>query len=121
LPENPDPNFLRQAMKKSLQTGEGCFNFFVQVNNGQLSVEDSITEWKEKDAPMQKVATIKIKAKQDFDTAQRNKFCENLSYNPWHSVAAHKPLGSTNRLRKVIYEHISRVRHQRNNVPRKEP
>jgi hypothetical protein len=67
-----------------------------------------------------KVATIHI-PQQTFDTPQQNEFCENLSFTPWHALPEHKPLGVTNRLRKVIYDHISRVRHEINDAKRQEP
>ena len=85
-----------------------------------MSVEDSMTEWKEDEAPFSKVASIRI-PRQTFDTVEQNAFCENLSFSPWHALPEHKPLGVTNRLRKVIYEHISRVRHEMNSAARSEP
>jgi hypothetical protein len=36
----------------------------------------------------------------------------HLSFTPWHALPEHKPLGSINRLRKVVYERISNTRHQ---------
>jgi hypothetical protein len=66
------------------------------------------------------VATIVI-PKQNFDTPEQNTFGENLSFNPWHSLPEHRPLGSLNRMRKMVYERISRVRHEMNSVPRREP
>ena len=79
-----------------------------------------MTEWKESEAPFLKVATIRI-PQQAFDTAAQNESCENLSFNPWHALPDHKPLGVTNRMRKVIYEQISRVRHEMNSATRQEP
>ena len=58
---------------------------------------------------------------QTFDTPARMTFCENLSYTPWHSLPDHRPLGGINRARKVVYEAISKVRHDCNAVPRQEP
>jgi hypothetical protein len=40
---------------------------------------------------------------------------------PWHALPEHKPLGSINRLRKVVYERISLTRHVLNNTDRTEP
>lgn len=48
-------------------------------------------------------------------------FGENLSFTPWHALPEHRPLGLTYRLRKVIYEHISQVRHEMNSSGRREP
>ena len=83
-------------------------------------MEDTRTEWSEEEAPFYKVATITI-PKQIFDTPEQNEFCENLSFTPWHALPEHRPLGSVNRMRKVIYGHISRMRREANGVSLQEP
>src|ERR1039457_2359242 len=80
----------------------------------------SRTEWKEAQAPFYSVATIRI-PRQVFDIPEQAEFCEHLSFTPWHASPEHRPLGVTNRLRKVIYDHISRVRHEMNETKRQEP
>ncbi len=95
--------------------------FLVQPRtSNSLDVEDSMTEWKETQAPFYQVATIRI-PQQVFDTPDQNAFCENLSFSPWHALPDHKPLGIVNRLRKVIYDQISRTRHEMNSTKRQEP
>ena len=121
LPKNPSHDFLREALKNTLQSTDACMEFLIQPRtSSQMLVEDSMTEWNEKAAPFYQVATIHI-PKQNFDTAEQNKFCENLSFTPWHALPEHRPLGAVNRMRKVIYENISRVRHDMNLAPRQEP
>jgi hypothetical protein len=58
---------------------------------------------------------------QNFDTLEQNALGENLSFNPWHALPEHRPLGSINRMRKVVYERISGVRREMNSVERREP
>ncbi|MFV5374227.1 catalase family protein [Acinetobacter calcoaceticus] len=121
LPKNPSHDFLREALKNTLQQTDACMEFLIQPRtSNKMLVEDSMTEWDEKAAPFYQVATIHI-PKQNFDTPEQNKFCENLSFTPWHALPAHKPLGAVNRMRKVIYENISRVRHDMNSASRQEP
>ena len=48
-------------------------------------------------------------------------FAKRLSYNPWHSIAEHRPLGNQGRARKRIYLELSKLRHQMNAVPHFEP
>lgn len=121
LPKNPSHDFLREALKNTLQQTDACMEFLIQPRtSSKMLVEDSMTEWDEKAAPFYQVATIHI-PKQNFDMPEQNKFCENLSFMPWHALPAHKPLGAVNRMRKVIYENISRVRHDMNSAPRQEP
>ena len=121
LPDHPGPNFLREAMVNTLKKGDVCMEFLIQPRTSdKLDVEDALDEWEESDAPFYKVATIRI-PQQVFDTPEQQKFCENLSYTPWHALPEHKPLGGINRLRKVVYERISAVRHEMNQAERKEP
>jgi hypothetical protein len=121
IPKEPGHDFLRDALRNTLQRGDACMDFLVQPRiPSSMDVEDSRIEWKEAQAPFFKVATIRI-PRQTFDTPQQNEFCENLSFTPWHALPEHKPLGVTNRLRKVIYDHISRVRHEMNDTKREEP
>jgi hypothetical protein len=63
--------------------------------------------------PLEPVAKIIIPC-QDVISDERDRFCENLSFNPWHSLAEHKPLGVVIRVRKQIYLEIDRHRHRLN-------
>lgn len=68
LPKNPSHDFLREALKKTLQSTDACMEFLIQPRtSNQMLVEDSMTEWDEKAAPFYQVATIHI-PKQNFDT-----------------------------------------------------
>ncbi|MCU4336105.1 catalase family protein [Acinetobacter dispersus] len=121
IPNKPSHDFLRETLRKNLETSDACMEFLIQPRTtSKMLVEDSMTEWKEDKAPFYQIATIHI-SKQIFDTPEQNKFCENLSFTPWHALPEHRPLGAINRLRKVIYENISTIRHEMNAVPREEP
>lgn len=120
---NKSTNFLKEAMVKTLNQKDVCYDFMVQIRKGSLEnmpVEDATKEWSEKESPYIKVATINI-PKQIFDTPKQNDFAENISYTPWHSLPEHKPLGFTNRVRKVVYNTISKYRHSQNGKASKEP
>ncbi|MBF8179611.1 MAG: catalase family protein [Burkholderiaceae bacterium] len=122
LPSDPGPDYLRQAMVRQLAQGEALFDFTVQLqtNADNMPIEDPGKEWKESESPFRKVATIRI-LQQEFDSEAQRVFGENLSYTPWHSLPAHRPLGGINRARKIVYDAISTFRHEYNKVARKEP
>ena len=80
-------------------------------------MEDASVEWQ---TPFTRVAELTIAA-QDFNTAERDAFGEALSFNPWHSLAAHRPLGGLNRARKIAYELSSKLRHETRGVTMSEP
>jgi len=114
------PDFLREVMAERLRAGTATFEFLVQRQADGMSIEDSTVEWDEARAPFRRVATITIPP-QDFESAAQMTLAEQISYTPWHSLPEHAPLGGVNRVRRVVYESISRLRHELNGVPRREP
>lgn len=114
-----DENYLRINMAHTLVSQEIEFDFCVQfqTNPDTMPIEDPTIAWS---SPFHKVATLKI-IPQIFDSREQMQFGENLSFNSWHCLPAHRPLGSFNRARKRVYEHMTRYRHERNNLPVFEP
>ena len=114
--------FLHDNLVRGLDLLDAAFDLCVQVRtqlNG-MPVEDPTIEWSEADAPFVPVARLTI-PRQTLDTPERIAFGENLSSTPWHGLAAHHPLGGINRVRRTVYETISRLRHDLNHQPRTEP
>lgn len=119
------PDYLRLNMSKFLNVKEGtpaCFQFMVQRRSerGAMPVEDSRVPWDQEKSAFVPVATLTIPV-QEFDGEGSMRFCENLSFTPWHSLPAHRPLGNINRTRKVVYEAVSAFRCEFNGVSRREP
>jgi hypothetical protein len=116
-PNTDLPNFLRSALYQqlSLDRAPACFALQVQRQNPSyyMPIEDPSVEWDEAISPYETVASIQLPA-QDFDSTEQNRFCDNLSFNPWHSLPEHRPVGGLNRLRKAVYEAVSVYRHERN-------
>lgn len=118
--QNQDlPNFLRSALNQQLSTDRipACFVLQIQQQdaNKYMPIEDTSIEWREQDSPFQTVARITLPP-QDFDTPALNLQCDNLSFNPWFGIDAHRPIGGINRLRKAVYEAVSDYRHSRNSA-----
>jgi hypothetical protein len=121
IPKDPQPNYLREVMARTLAAGDVSFDFLVQPRSGpHMQIEDSRTEWQEREAPFVEVGKLVI-PRQVFDTPDQDTFGENLSFTPWHALPEHRPLGGVNRIRRVVYEVISELRHSLNGVPRREP
>lgn len=122
IPDNPSYTYLREAMVRTLDRGPVRFDFAVQFQTDAdaMPIEDPGHAWSEKASPFRKIATIVI-PQQTFDTEQRRELGEILSFNPWHCLPEHRPLGGINRARKVIYQAISKFRHEQNKTPRVEP
>jgi hypothetical protein len=118
---NPDlPNFLRGALFQQLSADRqpACFALQVQRQDASrhMPIEDTSIEWRETDSAFETVARITVPP-QDFDTPAQNLMCDNLSFNPWHGLVAHRPIGGINRLRRAVYEAVSAYRHARNETP----
>lgn len=114
-----DDDFLRVNMAQTLVSNSVSFDFFVQfqTNADSMPIEDPTVPW---ESEFHKVAILNI-IPQIFDAPEQVAFGENLSFNAWHSLPEHRPLGSFNRARRVAYETLSKYRHKHNNTPMKEP
>lgn len=117
-----NPHFsLKENMQDVLSSREMWFDFFVQRRvDDRTPIEDTLTEWKESVSLPIHVAKIIIPV-QDLSSADRSQLCENLSFNPWHCLAEHRPLGAVNRVRRTIYRKMSECRHNLNRKPLEEP
>jgi catalase len=117
------PGFsLKKEMAKVLAAREMWFDFYIQRfrSHDRTPIEDSRKIWTEEVSPPEPVAKIIIPC-QDVISDERDRFCENLSFNPWHCLADHKPLGAVNRVRRPIYFEISSQRHRLNAQPHRQP
>lgn len=117
-----DPDYLRSAMRATLSGGSSCFVFMVQLQTDPrtMPLEDPTVRWSEQESAFIPVASIVI-PQQRFDSQAEQTFCENLSYTPWHALPEHRPVGWVNRIRRVVYDTISTLRHKLNGVQRREP
>lgn len=122
MPWRPSADYLREAMVKTLARREVVFDVTVQFQTDphRMPIEDASVVWPERLSPPVKVAVLRIPV-QKFDSEAQLAFARNLSFNPWHSLPEHRPLGNQNRARKLIYLETSKVRQRINAEPRIEP
>src|SRR5436305_13526528 len=85
-----------------------------------MPIENNGVLWPEKLSPRVSVATLRL-PKQKFDSPAQMEFARKLSYNPWHSIAEHRPLGNQSRARLRMYDTLSKLRDSMNDVPLYEP
>jgi hypothetical protein len=118
----PSDDYLREAMATTLATDDVRFDFLVQTQTDpdRMPIENASVRWPEQLSPQVRVAELRLPA-QRFDSPAQLAFADNLSFNPWHAIAEHRPLGNQNRARKEIYLALSRARQQMNATPRIEP
>lgn len=122
LPLRPPDDYLRDAMIRSLSEGDVELDFRLQLQTDShlMPIENASVLWPEKLSPRVSVATLRL-PRQRFDSPAQMEFAKKLSYNPWHTIAEHRPLGNQSRARRRMYYELSKLRHTMNVVPHFEP
>ena len=122
LPFRPPDNYLRNAMVASLASGDVEFDVRVQMQTDAflMPIENAGVLWPEKLSPRVSVATLRL-PRQTFDDPAQLEFARVLSYNPWHSIAEHRPLGNQGRARRRMYTELAQLRQSMNGVTHYEP
>ena len=122
LPFRPPDDYLRNAMVAALAAGDVELDFRIQLQTDPhlMPIENASVLWPEKLSPRVSVATLRL-PKQKFDSPAQIAFAKRLSYNPWHTIAEHRPLGNQSRARRRMYHTLSQLRHNLNAVPHFEP
>ena len=87
----------------------------------KMPVEDASVEWDERLSPALTVARVTAQPQNAYSDARRVWVDEQLSFNPWHGLAAHRPLGSIMRARFKAYPASSQFRHTAEGRPLAEP
>ena len=59
--------------------------------------------------------------RQTFDSPEQLEFPRIRSFNPWHSIPEHRPLGNQSRARLRMYRELSALRRQMNGEQHYEP
>ncbi len=87
----------------------------------RMPVENPSVEWPEALSPHLPIGKI-VLPMQDTGSESRRRFVDDvLSFNPWHGIEAHRPLGNLMRVRRLAYEQSSKMRHKLNKLERFEP
>jgi hypothetical protein len=105
-------------MVASLAEGDVELDFRIQLQTDShlMPIENNAVLWPERLSPRVSVATLRL-PKQKFDSPAQLEFAKKLSYNPWHTIAEHRPLGNQSRARRRMYYELSKLRHSMNAVP----
>jgi hypothetical protein len=122
LPLRPPDDYLRDAMVATLARQDVALDFRIQLQTDPhlMPIENAGVLWPERLSPRVSVATLHL-PKQAFDSPAQIAFARRLSYNPWHCVADHRPLGNQSRARRRIYQELSQLRYRMNAIPHYEP
>lgn len=105
LPGGPD--FFAEALADRLRRGSVAYDLALQffVDEATTPIEDASVDWAEAVAPWVTVGRLTI-AQQDAASERGKRLAERgepLSFDPWHALVAHRPLGGMMRARKAAY------------------
>ncbi|MCX4545538.1 hypothetical protein [Streptomyces sp. NBC_01565] len=122
VPWNPPDDYLRQALATTLRTRDVVFDFLVQLQTDphRMPIENGSVVWPERLSPFVPVATLRL-PRQEFDEAEQFALADRLTFNPWHALPEHRPLGNQNRARRSIYLQLSHLRQGMNGTPHTDP
>jgi len=122
LPFRPPDDYLRDAMVAALDAGDVELDIRLQLQTDPflMPLENAAVLWPERLSPRVSVATLRI-PRQKFDSPAQMEFARKLSYNPWHTIAEHRPLGNQSRARHRMYLELSKLRQRMNEVEHYEP
>ncbi len=119
-----DYNALEEEIKRFFRHEDAVWDVKVQLalaaepgaeeKDKDFPIERADKEWPEDKSPWQTVARITVAAQNSYSDARQLFVDEQLSFSPWHALAAHRPLGGIMRSRLKAYEEARKYRAQRN-------
>ncbi len=117
------PDGLRDAVVDYFAGQGGEWELRVQLctDLDKMPVEDASVEWPQDLSPYVTVARLRIDPQPAWSEQRAKAIDEGMQFNPWHALAAHRPLGSVMRVRKEVYAMSKRFRAERNGVAIAEP
>jgi hypothetical protein len=100
-------NYLRDELRQRLAENDIRYDFLVQFYvDPQETPIDGAHAWNPEDTPFVKLAELTI-PRCDLDSPESRRaetYLNGASFNPWHAISEHRPLGNIQRARRVIYQ-----------------
>ena len=117
------PSALRDLTSQFFAGERGVWELRAQLATdlGVTPVEDASVAWPEDVTPYRTVAPLTVEPQDSYSPQRRVYGDDDMSFNPWHCLAEHQPLGSIQRVRKPVYDDSAEDRHRLNVRPRREP
>ena len=117
------PDGLREAVINFFANQPAQWELRVQLNTdlSAMPIEDSSVEWPQELSPYIPVAVLTVKPQSAWSDARVSAVDDGMSFSPWHCIAAHRPIGSIMRVRKMAYEVSAHFRAKANGIEIIEP
>lgn len=116
-------NALREAVSAHFARQGGEWELRAQLCRDlrRMPIEDASVEWPESMSPFVPVARIRAQPQTTWSQRRAAAVDDGMSFGPWHALAAHRPLGSVMRVRKIAYETMAKFRSEKNGAKITEP
>ena len=123
LDTGADHDAFRTAVVAHMQAHGAEFELRVQLCTSleRMPVEDASVPWPEDESPYVAVARLMLPPQEAYSPARQAYFDDVLSFQPAHTLAAHRSLGSLMRARLATYQALSAYRHEQNHQKQVEP
>ena len=110
-------NPLRDIIRAFFTGETAVWNVQVQLaltDEEHFPIEKADVEWSTGQSPWVTVATLTAEPQESYSDARQTFVDEQVTFSPWHALAAHRPLGGIMRSRLAAYKPMQAYRAQRN-------
>lgn len=116
IKESDPINIISQFNREFHIKNKVTYKFCAQLlqNLDEQPVDDIGVEWDDKKYPMEQIATLEFQPQDSWLPEFRTWWDDRITCNSWHGLKTHQPLGSTNRMRRVVYAESRKLRLQVN-------
>lgn len=108
-----DPiNALSQHVRAFHLAHTVSYSFCAQLlqDLAEQPVDDIGIDWDPRKYPFEQVATLTFAPQDSWLPSFRTWWDDRITVNSWHGLREHQPLGSTNRMRRVVYAESRKLR-----------
>jgi hypothetical protein len=105
-------NVLSQGLRDFHMQNKVVYSFCAQLlqNLTEQPTEDIGIEWDSKKYPFEQIAIMEFDPQDSWLPEFRVWWDDRITCNSWHGLKEHQPLGSTNRMRRVVYAESRKLR-----------
>ncbi|WP_225827175.1 LodA/GoxA family CTQ-dependent oxidase [Streptomyces naphthomycinicus] len=121
-PPDENPGYLAADLAHRLAEGEAAFDLLVQFRSDPdaMPLDRATVRWEETASSPVPVARL-VLDRQDVQGRGQPEYGSSLAFNPWHTLAEHRPVGSIAEARGDVYQASAGRRRDANGVPAAEP
>ena len=112
IKESDSINIISQELRNFHMKHKVTYSFCAQLLQDlkEQPVDDIGIEWDPKKYPFEQIASLEFEPQDSWLPEFRVWWDDRITVNSWHGLKTHQPLGSTNRMRRVVYAESRKLR-----------